>query len=104
VPSFTKDSYVLPGDSSRAARVARLADFSRRVSALSRVASSIAGDHLRSPRERDEVLGRVESSLFRASAALSRGDYRLGARGLWSVGGPPGTDVRKDSTRTRAIT
>jgi len=104
VPSFTRDSYVQLGGSSLAARVERLADFSRRVAALARVASRVSEDHLLAPQYREEVLARVESSLLRASAALSRGSYPVGARGLWSLGALPGAGVRKDSTRTSPTT
>lgn len=101
--SSTKDSYVRLGGSSLADRVARLEDFSRRVAALAAVASRVSADHLLAPRYREDVLSRCESSLLRASAALSRGSYPVGARGLWSLGALPGGAVRKDSTPTSRI-
>jgi len=100
VGSFTRGSYERLGDSSRVARAARLKDFSDRVAALARLAVQVCSDHRLSPRHRDEVLARVESSLCRASAALGKGSYRVGARGLWLRLEPPEGVARKDSTRT----
>jgi len=96
VPSSTKDSSVLLVGSSVADRVERLKGFSDRVAALARCSARVCSDPRLSPQAREEVLARVESSLLRASAALSRGRYPVGARGLWSV--------RKDSTRTSPTT
>jgi len=104
VHSSTNDSFVQLGVSSREARVARLKDFSRRVGALASLAGRVSADDRLSPQRRDELLARVESSLCRASAELSKGSYQVGGRGLWLPAGRQGADVRKDSIRTSPTT
>jgi len=100
VPSSTRDSLEQLAGSSVADRVERLKAFSEAVAALARVAFRLASDPRLAPQLREEYLSRVESSLLRASAALSRGSYPVGARGLWSPGVQLEADVRKDSTPT----
>jgi len=104
VDLYINDSFGRLGASSRADRVARLKAFSARVAALARVAERLSLDPRLSPRERDEQLRRVESSLCRASAALAKGSYQVGARGLWLRGQRQEAAARKDSTRTSLIT
>jgi len=86
--------------SSLADRVARLEAFSLRVAEIVRVLKGLLSRTDVQENEKERLLHRAQSSVYRASEVLLNGSSSVERPALWLPAPRPGTGVRKDSTRT----